>query len=161
MFPAPMICNLEESVRSTLIDSIRSRRGVIVVLSACASMLSVAKFVLDDVVKAALAEGLNIIDMVDVDRAEDDRNLARLDSVDENSVVVFRELRKQGSIVHSAELASRYVEAGATVIAVVHGLNLDSVKIRLNDVGFRKNLIESNVGVALTLTEDTPHFWTS
>lgn len=131
------------------------------VVSACVSMLSVAKFVLDDVVKSALSEGLDIIDMVDVDRVGDDRNFACLDSVDENSVVIFRELRQQDSIVHSAELASRYVEAGATVIAVVHGLNLDSVKDRLNNVGFKKNLIEPNVSVALTLTEDTPHFWTS
>lgn len=155
MFLAPMFCHLEESVRSKLVDSVRSRMGGLVVLSACVSMLSVASFVLDDVVKAALSEGLDIVVM-----AEDDNELAHPDSVDENSVVIFRELSPQNSIAHSPELAGRYVEAGATVIAIVHGLNLESVKDRLNKVGFNKKLIESNVRVVLTLTEDTPQFWT-
>lgn len=121
-----------ELLMGRVMDAIRPLNGGLVVLAASVQRLSAASYLLELIQKKMTVEGLHFTEVVN----------DALQGEVLGSLVVFGELREQHEPQHSAELAVRYLEAGATVLSVIHGLHLDGVKRRLIQLGMPHEMAE-------------------
>lgn len=116
-----------------VMNAIRSMNGGLIVLAGNVWGLSEARQVLELAKKKMQDEGLQFSDIVNEPTLVDGSC----------SLVVFSELRDQDDPEHSTQLATRYLAAGATVLAIVHGTNFEGIQNRLIKLGMPNEMAVS------------------
>lgn len=131
---------LDKPQLKSLADLVRSSQGKLVVLSGAIQNMS--WFIMEDVKINLRTEGIQFIEMTKVGTGP-----VNVSGDCSEKIVVFDELRLQEGHEYSTELATRYLAAGATVVARVHGVDKDAVANRLFMLGMPKQVIQDKLKV--------------
>lgn len=125
-----------------IVDVVRSSKGQLLVLAGAVRNLRLSWFIMEDVKIQLRAEGVEFLEMTKIDPRP-----VIVDTNCSGKIVVFDELRLQEGHEYSTALATQYLNAGATVLAVVHGADQEAVSTRLFMLGMPRQLIQDKLKV--------------
>lgn len=123
-------------------DAARLQDGKLVILAGAVNTLWIHRLIMESAKKMLRCDSVYVHDMI---AGYPLRNFP--EDSHKGGVLLFSELREQDDPQHSAELAARYLNAGGTVLAVVHGASIEGVQRRLLSLGISEKLINEKLMV--------------
>lgn len=123
-------------------EAARLQNGNLVVLTGNVNRLRINRRIMEAAKRMLQGDSIEVDDL-----SEMNAYVTYLPGSVKAKIQLFSELREQNEPEHSAELASRYLDNGATVLAVVHGVSADSIERRLLNLGFSRQHIPSRLTI--------------
>lgn len=140
MTTTPRSVFLDKPHLKGVVEAARASKGELIVLAGTARKLQLSWFIMEDVKIQLRAEGVPFIEM-----SKAGTRPITVGPDCRGKLVVFDELRLQEGHEYSTDLATQYLAAGATVLAVVNGSDEDTIKTRLFMLGMPKKVIQDKL----------------
>jgi hypothetical protein len=148
MTTTPRTVFLDKPHLKGIVEAVRTSKGQLIVLAGAVRKLQLSWFIMEDVKIQLRADGVQFIDMARVGTQP-----IKVGPDCSGKIVVFDELRLQEGHEYSTDIATQYLAAGATVLAVVDGADESTITTRLFMLGMPKKVIQDKLKLMDSLQE--------